>query len=162
MYRTIVGIYMLLACMPFRERQRRANVFPLTLTPHGSNLREVLSSFSELTELDAGIHVTINGIDTYIVAFALAYIGDIVQQQWNAGCLGPRAKLSCRNCYVSNDANERGNVSYDIIHNGRYHYQMRYLRQEMAALPERMQAQFAKRQGMTLGLSTFIHSDGFD
>lgn len=41
LYRTIVGIYHLLCCLTLQERQRRATVFPLTLSPHGSNLAEV-------------------------------------------------------------------------------------------------------------------------
>lgn len=106
MYRTIIGIYHLLCCLTFQERQRRANVFPLTLSPHGSNLAEVLAAFKQLTELDAGVEVIVNGTPTEMLVFVLAYIGDMPQQAWNAGFMGPRARRGCRTCYI--DANEDG------------------------------------------------------
>lgn len=61
MYRTIIGIYHPLCCLTAQERERCANVFPLTLSPHGSNLAEVIAVFKQLTELDAGVDVLVNG-----------------------------------------------------------------------------------------------------
>lgn len=72
-----------------QERQRCANVFPLTLSPHGSNLAEVIAVFKQLTELNAGVEVQVNGRPVRMLAFALAYIGGMPQQAWNAGFMGP-------------------------------------------------------------------------
>lgn len=71
-----------------------------------ANPVKVLAVFKQLAELDAGVDVLVNGKPVRMLAFALAYIGDMPQQAWNAGFLGPRARLGCRSCYI--DANEDG------------------------------------------------------
>jgi hypothetical protein len=43
-YRSIMGIYLIPAALSFQERARRANVFPLTLGPHGSNFADVIGA----------------------------------------------------------------------------------------------------------------------
>lgn len=67
---------------------------------------EVIAVFKQLTELDAGVEVLVNGKPVRMLAFALAYIGDMPQQAWNASFMGPRARMGCRGCYI--DANEDG------------------------------------------------------
>lgn len=44
MYRSLVGIYIILASLNHFERARRANVFPVTLGPHGSDMKDVISA----------------------------------------------------------------------------------------------------------------------
>lgn len=82
---------------------------------------KVLAAFKQLTELDAGVDVLVNNKPTRMIVFAHAYIGDMVQQQWNAGFLGARAKVGCRSCYIS-DLDGRGDLDYDIADEGRYHH----------------------------------------
>jgi hypothetical protein len=41
--------------LPIRERTRLVNVFPLTLGPHGSDLRDVLGSLKGSKELESGV-----------------------------------------------------------------------------------------------------------
>ncbi|OXV05983.1 hypothetical protein Egran_06249, partial [Elaphomyces granulatus] len=36
-----MGIYLMVAALTFRERNRRANVLPLTLGPHGNNFEDI-------------------------------------------------------------------------------------------------------------------------
>lgn len=113
-----------------------------------------MATFKQLTELDAGVEVLVNGTPTRMMVFALAYIGDMSQQQWNAGFLGARARLSCRSCYIS-DVDGRGDMEYDIVSEGRYHHQVMALRKEMHRLPQgRQQERFGNRLGMLVGECT--------
>ena len=41
-YRSLVGIYAMIASLAIKERQRPSNMFPLSLSPHGSNLDDAV------------------------------------------------------------------------------------------------------------------------
>lgn len=123
-----------------------------------------MAVFKQLTELDAGVDVVINGRPARMIAFAHAYIGDMVQQQWNAGFLGARARLGCRSCYISADHEyRRGDLEYDVFTEGRYHYQVMALREEMYSLlhDSRQQERFGNRLGMLVSkcISYSIHTE---
>lgn len=129
-------------------------MYPPNLIRDFANPVEVLAVFKQLTELDAGVDVLVNDKPIKMIVFALAYIGDMPQQQWNAGFLGARAKLSCRGCYISEE-DGRGNLDYDIVSDGRYHYQVMALREEIHQRPQgRQQERFANRLGMLVGKTT--------
>jgi hypothetical protein len=127
-YRSLMGIYLLIAAFGFEERNRRANVFPVTLGPHGSNFNEVINCLTGLRELDRGVSLPLPQ-PTRVCAFTLAFLGDMPQQQANAGFKSQRADLSCRFCVVS--AEHRGDLSYDILRSGRYHHSTMQQRSEM-------------------------------
>jgi len=102
-YRSLMGIYLIPACLQASERAKISNVYPLTLGPHGSNFPDVISSLTGLTALDQGMELDITGTGqrVRISAFCLAFLGDMPQQQDNAGFKRPTAVRSCRQCLVT-------------------------------------------------------------
>lgn len=132
MYRTLMGVYLIIAAFSFKERARRSNVLPLTLGPHGSNFDDVVGSLQAMYDLDGGILLTINGKETLVCVFTLAYLGDMPQQNENAGFLSQRANKGCRFCFIP--STERSNLSYDIISNGRFHHENMRMRKELTSL----------------------------
>jgi hypothetical protein len=55
MLRSIMGFYLIMAAFSVIDRNRRANVIPLTLGPHGSNFDDVVKCLEELRNLDAKV-----------------------------------------------------------------------------------------------------------
>lgn len=100
MYRTLMGVYLIIAAFTFREHSRRSNVLLLTLSPHGSNFSDVVNALQALYHLDAGQVLQINNQDIFVCVYTLAYLGDMPQQQENSGCLSAKANLSCRFCFA--------------------------------------------------------------
>ena len=135
-YRTLMGMYFILAGLPFHERARRANVFPFTIGPHGSNFSDVVDGVRSLATLDRGVEVEIPGMGkVMLLAFPIAFIGDMPQQQKNSGMKTQRAHLGCRFCHVNSE--ERGALDYDIFLEGRYHHTVMSMREDLDALPTR-------------------------
>jgi hypothetical protein len=113
--------------LPIRERTRRVNVFPLTLGPHGSELRDVLGCLEAPSkELESGIIMQVPYgesqvlVEALVSSFALGYLGDMPQQNDCAGFLRQNAAFGCRSCTIP--SKEYGNLDYDIDKRGRYHY----------------------------------------
>lgn len=130
MYRTIMGYYVVNASLNNVERARRTNVTPLTLGPHGSNLADVVAAIGPgLSKFEEGTKVMINGQETTVFAFVFAFTGDISQQLKNSGLMSQRANFGCRGCHVTKA--DRGKLDYDIVAQGRYHYQLRAMRAHM-------------------------------
>ncbi|KAI9749166.1 MAG: Glutathione reductase [Chaenotheca gracillima] len=129
MYRSITGIYIIPAALSTRERARRVNVFPLTLGPHGSAFNEVICTMQSLTHLDGGMDLTINGERIHVCAYPLAFIGDMPQQQENAGFKRQGAIKGCRSCLISKGV-EKANLNFDTLLRGRYHHQTMSLRRQ--------------------------------
>jgi hypothetical protein len=139
-----MGMYVIPANLSFQERARRANVFPITLGPHGSNFPDVVDALKSLIILDKGIEISLFDSDekVFFCAFTLAFLGDMPQQQENAGFKTQRANLGCRFCYI--DDQKRSDLTYDTEANGRYHFQVKLMREEMEALGSKHQKeQFA-------------------
>lgn len=134
-YRTLMGFYFIFAGLSFHERARRANVLPFTLGPHGSNFSDVLMAIRCLAALERGIEVQLPGIPgtVILVAYTLAFIGDMPQQQKNSGMKTQRALLGCRMCFI--DSEQRGELSYDTFLDGRYHHTVIAMREDLDALP---------------------------
>ena len=125
-YRSLMGIYMALASMNLRQRSRQANVFSLTIGPHGSDFGDVITSVSGLSQLDKGVELVLDGKKTLLCAYILAFTGDMPQQQDNSGFKRQSATLGCRNCII--DQKNRGNLDFDTLHKGRYHHHTMQLR----------------------------------
>lgn len=80
-YRSLMGIYFILAALDTHERNRRVNVSPLTLGPYSSNFADVVEAIRLLSALDKGIEVYIPGEGrVLLVAFTFAFLGDMPQQ----------------------------------------------------------------------------------
>ncbi|KAI5840829.1 hypothetical protein DFP73DRAFT_482296 [Morchella snyderi] len=126
MYRSLTGVYMIPSNLPIRERTRLVNVFPLTLGPHGSELRDVLGCLEAPSkELESGIIMQVPYGESHVLvealvsSFALGYLGDMPQQNECAGFLRQNAAFGCRSCTIP--SKEYGNLDYDIDKRGRYH-----------------------------------------
>ncbi|KAL9035756.1 MAG: hypothetical protein Q9180_004684 [Flavoplaca navasiana] len=119
-YRSLMGVYLFLAPLTFHERMRRVNVFPLTLGPHGSNLDDVLDALTSLRSLDQGVTFHLPQ-PTKVCIFPLCTVGDMPAQQKNGGFKAQNATLGCRFCLIPSD--ERDNLDYDVVKNGRFHYE---------------------------------------
>jgi len=76
-YRSLVGVYVIPAGLDGDDRHRPANIFPITLSPHGSNFNDVVGALQSLENLDRGVTVTINGI---LCVPTVYYLGDMPQQ----------------------------------------------------------------------------------
>ena len=147
-YRTLMGLYLLFAGLTFHERNRRANVFPITLGPHGSNFNEIIDTLHGLRHFDKGCVLDLPQ-PTRVCAFTLAFLGDMPQQAANAGSKSQRTQMGCRFCMVG--STERGNLEYDITRYGRYHMQTLQLRNEMSNFHSAAKkTDFAKTYGLLI------------
>jgi hypothetical protein len=115
-----MGFYTILARFIVREKNRRANVFPPTLGPHGLYLDNIIWALSSLRPLDKGISTTINGEETTFCVFILNFLTNLVGGNSAVNIKGIKAKKSCWFCFTS--TTERADLSYNIVANGRFHY----------------------------------------
>jgi hypothetical protein len=128
-YRSLKGFYLIPACLPYFERRKESNVFTLTLGPHGADMADIVKCFeAEIQDLEKGITMNINGVAKKVIGFIMALTGDMPQQASNSGFLQHNAKFGCRTCYCPDT--ERGNLTFDVISKGRYHFQTLLKRQE--------------------------------
>jgi len=146
MYRSIMGIYMQPANITGHERSRRRNVFAVTLGPFGAKFSDVIDALSHLKELDRGMRMNINGKEVFVCGFTFFMIGDMPQQQSLSSCMSQNANFGCRSCLIHK--NDRDNLDYNIVQNGRYHYPMIYLRRLHSRKKATARIAALKRLGM--------------
>lgn len=144
-YHSIMGVYMIPAGLSASERAKRHNVFPVTLGPHGSNFPDVIESLSGLTCLDRGVDL---GNDSTLFAFALCFLGDMPQQNDNAGFKRPTARQSCCMCLVTQE--DRSVLDFDTIRLGRYHHQIRQHQQLALQKNGAAREAFCREYGLSL------------
>lgn len=78
LYRSLIGIYFIIAVLNTRKRDRRANVFPLILRLYGSNFVDIVEAIKLLAILNRGIEVYILGTGKILlVAFTLAFLSNM-------------------------------------------------------------------------------------
>lgn len=131
-HRSLMGWYIICAALTFEAQARRANTHILTFGPHGSNFKDVVKVLLPyLIPLEAGKFLDVHGEQILVCAFTLMYIGDMKQQNENAGIKGPTAKLSCRRCYIP--STQRDDMQAAEI--PRNFWQDKYLRQDLANMP---------------------------
>lgn len=129
-YRSIIGQYFILDSLLFQERARRTNIFPFTLGPYGSNFPNIVKLVeARIAILDKGIFVNINSEDMLLYILILAYLGDIPQQQKNLGIKTQRIVIGYQYYFIPQD--QRGNLEYNLLVNGRYYYQTMSMREEI-------------------------------
>jgi hypothetical protein len=125
MYRAAKAFYLIPACLSFVERQKIANVFTLTLGPHGADPQDVINAFkNSMVLLAKGITMDINGQATLVRGFTHVIVGDLPQQADNSGFLRYNANLGCRSCFVHKS--NRGDYQFDCVTSGRYHWDTIY------------------------------------
>lgn len=70
---------MLNRALSIQERKRRTNVFPLTISPYGSNLNDVIRVIRAfLVKLDASIVLEVDRQDTIVYAITAYFIANIL------------------------------------------------------------------------------------
>ena len=84
---------------------------------------------------ERGAEVDIPGLGRILLAFPLAFIDDMPQQQKNSGMKTQRAKLGCRLCHI--DSEQRGDLDFDTFLEGRYHHTVMSMREDLEAQPTR-------------------------
>ncbi|ELR04371.1 hypothetical protein GMDG_06740 [Pseudogymnoascus destructans 20631-21] len=147
MYRSLTGVYFSLASQTLRARMHRANVFVLTLGPHGASTDEVLSFIVDLSKLDRGMVLTINGEEKAVLAFPIFFAGDMPQQNHNSGVKNQNAGKGCRNCLANTE--ERGDLNFDTIKLGCYHWHQMQLWQYGNTLPPVQRRTWLQKWGLT-------------
>jgi len=149
MYRPIPGFYAQFAFLNELDRKKRINVFPITLAPFAAKWDEVVESLLHLKELEVGVEVTLDDNSTVtICAPCLAYVGDMPQQQGNAGCKNQKADHFCRSCLISSSKNAN-DIRYDITTHGRYHNETIRVREEAKKKSKKDQTQIFKDLGLS-------------
>ena len=149
MYRALKAFYLIPACLDYQERRKLANVFTLSLGPHGAKIEEVVEAFSKpIRILDSGVDLEINGNMEAVWSFAMSFLGDMPQQADNAGFMRHTAKMGCRTCRCPKE--ERGNLDYDIRVNGRYHEETLQQRQHAGELNASERKAFVQDTGIRL------------
>ncbi|KAF1934858.1 hypothetical protein EJ02DRAFT_362794, partial [Clathrospora elynae] len=124
MYRPTTGYYLQFAFLNKSDRKRQINVFPITLGPFGAKWGDIVAALVHLRDLEFGIDIQLDtGKVVTVCAPCLAYVGNMPQQQNNAGCKSQNAKFFCRSCLIG--PKDKGNIRYDVVANGRYHYEMK-------------------------------------
>ena len=148
MYRALKAFYLIPACLPFDERRKLANIFTLTLGPHGANINDVVEAFRRpIQELDHGTRLEISGQEQAVWAFGMTLLGDMPQQADNAGFLRHTAKRGCRTCYCTTE--EKADLEFDTVLGGRYHWDTEIQRQEAQDLDTAAEMRrFTERTGI--------------
>ena len=148
MYRSVTGVYMQWAFLRAGDRKRQANVFPFTLGPFAAKWEDIVDSMIHISHLQFGADIYLDdGTPATIVAPCLAYVGDMPQQQANAGCKSQNAEYFCRHCLI--DTENRANLEYNTVLNGRYHYEMLRVRQEAARTSKRGRMEIFQQLGLS-------------
>ena len=122
MYRALKAFYLIPANLPYEERRKVANVFTLTLGPHGAAIADVVEPFSRaIRKMDKGCNLEINGESTEVCAFIISLIGDMPEMAENGGFAHHSAQKGCRSCFCPK--NSRGDLDFDTVTNGRTHFE---------------------------------------
>ncbi|KAH0021137.1 hypothetical protein KCU78_g6244, partial [Aureobasidium melanogenum] len=134
MYRTLVGFYLINGALSFKERARRANVLPMCLGPHGSNLEDVVDAFGALMySLDSGVELNIGGKEPE-------------KTVKNSGMKSQRANRGCRSCYATKAT--LGDMGFNKFEEGRFHFEALRQREAMGRLNRAAMDKFARDWGL--------------
>ena len=144
-YRSLMGVYVTPCGLKASDRLGSGHDVPLILGPHGSDFGDVVKGLGTLTDLDRGVLMDVDGTETLVCAWTLAFIGDMPQQAENSGFKGPRAHKFCRARYAG-----AGNwtSNFDHVKHGRFHHQVSRMHATMATLSESEKLQYGTQWGI--------------
>lgn len=159
MYISFLGGYQCPANLPLHLRLSAKSYEPHAMGPMGCDIQTVLGVLSKYyRKLEDGTHVAVmndNGYKMYV--FDLAIIGDMPQQNKNAGVVSHKGNNSCRLCHVA--IGNRSDLDYNIYHNARFYH--REEEQRKACLAHRTQEErkeALRSKGLTAEPSAFIQT----
>ena len=149
MYRALKGFYLISACLSYEERRKIVNVFTLTPRPHKANIKTIIEVFNKaIRQLNKDIKMIINEEPEQVCAFNMAFLDDMSQQANNKGFLRHNANRGCRTCLCSKL--EKGDLIYDIVGNGRYHWETTRQRELVKDLSRKERNAFETKKGIKL------------
>ena len=125
----LLGIYTVPAALPLHMRESIHNYWPLAIGPMGVSLHNVVSCSKNSSQLlSFGTIMTDPNdlVETIVLAFDMAILGDMVQQNECAGTAGHRSHTSCRSCLIT--TTERQDLLYDTLTNGCYRDEQEQIR----------------------------------
>ena len=100
-----------------------------------------------LITLGKGIELNISGRMTLVKAFPIVLTGDMPQNADNSGFMRHGAAKGCRACFI--DKSERGDIYFDLIEHGRFHWDTVFLRVKGSLIEhDRERAVFFNNLGM--------------
>jgi hypothetical protein len=148
MYRALKGFYITLAALGYKERRKPSNEFTLTLGPHGISIDDIVRNLEPgLSALGKGTKLIVSGTSTLVKAFPIVLTGDMPQNADSSGFMRHGAAKGCRACFV--DKSERGDIYFDIIEYGRFHWDIIFLREQGSLIEnDRERAVFFTERGM--------------
>ncbi|RDW84612.1 hypothetical protein BP6252_02202 [Coleophoma cylindrospora] len=148
MYRALKGFYITPACLPYHERRKPGNEFTLTLGPHGASMTDIVTNLEPgLVALAHGKTLRINGAEVMVKAFPIVLTGDMPQAADNSGFMRHNAERGCRACKCT--SHERADLDYDVVANGRYHFDTIFLRKKGDTIHGRQtRSRFFRKLGM--------------
>ena len=117
MYCSLTAVYAMPSGLTGAKWQKSQNCYTLTLGPHGLEFNNVAIGIrTGMKDLDVGCILMINGVQTWVWAPIMAYLGDMKQQQELAGFFGACATRFCRFCNAN--TGNRGDLNWDTISHG--------------------------------------------
>jgi len=120
-YCSIDGLYINPASLSKDSRHKLHNWFVLMYGPFGSHTTDMVETLAdEMPSLEKGIRLMMpdTGEEVILTAFPLCILGDMPQQNANAGIRSHKSKLGCRYCFVSDV--DRGSITIPFAGIGRY------------------------------------------
>ncbi|RPA84560.1 hypothetical protein BJ508DRAFT_303666 [Ascobolus immersus RN42] len=137
-YRSMMAIYLCLACLPLHYRMSIKHQYALAIGPMGVKFATILAVLQdELEKLQNGIEVMYKGEKRLLIASNIALLGDMLQQNTNAGIRGPKATVCCRSCMASK--NDRGNINFNTCEKARTLWNQLRLRKHIDETEEALQ-----------------------
>ncbi|KZZ97802.1 hypothetical protein AAP_00063 [Ascosphaera apis ARSEF 7405] len=111
MHRSLIGVH--------DARRRNEYIYTLAFGPHGTNYPDVIAAITPgLAALDGGYDTCVGGEKVRLFSYPICFLGDMPQQNENAGIAHPTGRVSCRFCMATQD--DRGNLAYDTMQNKRH------------------------------------------
>lgn len=131
-YRSMMAIYLCLACLPLFYRMSIKHQYPLAIGPMGVRFGTILVVLEEeLKKLADGVEIMFMGEKRVMVSTNIALLGDMLQQNTNAGIRGPKAVVCCRSCTAGRT--DRSNITFNTCEHARTLWQQMRLRNAIAA-----------------------------
>lgn len=85
-----------------------------------------------MKKLQNGVKMRFKDEDCIVFSFELAIVGDMPQQNQNAGVKSARSPVCCQDCMAT--VGDRGDSTFDIWENGRYYWKQALARDNVSKM----------------------------
>ncbi|KAI5789148.1 hypothetical protein EDC01DRAFT_616999 [Geopyxis carbonaria] len=151
-YRSLTAVHCTPANLPLEERRKLYNNRLLTIGPFGSKLEDLIDAIKPAAqELDHGLDMNLHlspgfSIKAYVCAFQFLHTSDLPQQNDSSGTMRQNANYGCRSCLINK--NSRDDLSFNIVMQGRYQFEMERARAAVNKLPKGRKLKLLARLGL--------------